>query len=86
MADSNDSFQNKDIVKLSFNDFIRSTFLNSDQFIRIGQTMKILIPPSSYQRVRYENECKQIFRYISVPNNRTLTIEVDEIFFFSDSL
>jgi hypothetical protein len=86
MADSNDSFQNKDIVKLSFNDFTRSTFLNSDQYIHIGRAMTILIPPSSYQRVRYENECKHIFRYISVPNNRTLTIEVDEIFFFSDSL
>lgn len=43
--------------------------------------MNILIPPSSYQRVRYENECKNIFRYISVPNNKIMTIEVKENFF-----
>ncbi len=38
----------------------------------------ILIPPSSNQRVRYENECRNIFRYISVPNNKTMTIKVNE--------
>jgi hypothetical protein len=82
MDNSNNIFQNKDIVKLSFNDFTRSTFFNTNQCLRIGRSMTILISPSSYQRVRYENECKHIYRYISVPNNRTLTIEVDKTFLF----
>jgi hypothetical protein len=44
--------------------------------MRIDRLMTILIPPCSNQRVRYENECKKIFRFISVPNNKTMTIKV----------
>jgi hypothetical protein len=75
---SNEIIHKKDIVKLSMNDFKRSTFLNTNKLIHIGRSMTILIPPSSHQRVRYENECKNIFRYISVPQNQTMTIEVNE--------
>jgi hypothetical protein len=68
----------KDIVKLSTKDFKKSIFSNTNKFVYFGRSMMILIPPSSNQRVRYENECRNIFRYISVPNNKTMTIKVNE--------
>jgi len=60
------------------NDLKKSSFLNTNTFVCIGRSMNILIPPSSNQRVRYEKECKNIFRYISVPNNKTMTIGVNK--------
>jgi hypothetical protein len=77
--DSNDSLQNNDIIKSPFNDFTRASFINSDRLIQIGRSMQIVTPPYPHQRVRYENECLRTYRYISVPNNRNLTIEVSEI-------
>jgi hypothetical protein len=62
-----------------------ANFSNSNKIIRTGQSISILIPPSPNQRVRYENECKKILRYISVLNNQPMTIEVNErflIFFY----
>jgi hypothetical protein len=78
---SNVIINKKDIIKLSINDLKMLSFLNTNTFIRIDRSMNIIIPPSSNQRVRYEKECKNIFRYISVPNNKTMTIGVNKIFF-----
>jgi hypothetical protein len=79
--DNSSVISNKnDLVKLSVNGVKRSSFINSNKFFRTGQSLTILIPPSPNQRVRYENECKKVHRYISIPNNKTLTIQVDENF------
>jgi hypothetical protein len=69
-----------DIVKLSVRDLKRSTFLHTDTFIHTGRSMTILIPPSLDQRVRYENECEKILRFISIPQNNTMTIGVNKNF------
>ncbi|CAF3716386.1 unnamed protein product [Rotaria sordida] len=76
---SNFNMNKKDIVKLSVNSFKKSTFIDSDKFIHTGRTMTILIPPCSNQRVRYENECEKILRYLSIPNKRTMTIEIPDL-------
>lgn len=73
---SNSIHPKKDILKLSFTHCSNSIFGQSEKFLRTNRTMNILIPPSSHQRVRYENECKHILRYLSIPNNGTLTIQV----------
>ncbi|CAF3947297.1 unnamed protein product [Rotaria sp. Silwood2] len=76
---TNINFDKKDIVKLSVNCLKKLTFINSDKFIHTGRSMAILISPSSNQRVRYENECEKILRYLSVPNKRTMTIKIPDV-------
>lgn len=83
---SNVKINKKDIVKLSASNFKKSTFFNSEKLIRTGRKITILIPPSTYQRVRYENECEKILRYLSVPNKRTLTVEVNKELLFTKML
>ena len=77
-SESSDSnHPRRDILKLSFTHCSNSIFGQSEKFLRTNRTMNILIPPSTQQRVRYENECKSILRYLSIPNNGTLTIQVN---------
>ncbi|CAF3473574.1 unnamed protein product [Rotaria sp. Silwood1] len=86
---SNLNINKKDIVKLSVNSLKITTFINSNKFIHTGRSMTIFIPPCSNQRVRYENECEKILRYLSVPNKRTMTIEIPDlrdIFAISDTI
>ena len=66
----------KDLVKVSFEHIPHEFFGQNEKFLQTNRSMSILIPPSSHQRVRYENECKHILRYLSIPNNGTLTIQV----------
>ncbi len=65
------------------NDFTTSNFLNTTKYTHINRSMTIIVPPSSNQRVRYENECKHIFRYLSIPDNGTLTIKVNKNSFYA---
>jgi hypothetical protein len=57
-----------------------SSFTISHKLISIIQSISILVSPSLNQRVRYENECEKTLRYVTVPNNGTITIGVCHIF------
>lgn len=54
-----------------------SNFSTSHKSINIDKKMRILVSPSLNQRVRYQNECRKTLRFISVPKNKILTIEVN---------
>jgi hypothetical protein len=43
-------------------------------------TISIVISPCLNQRVRYEKECEETLRYVSVPQNGTMRIEVNVLF------
>lgn len=81
-ADTSDiHMHRKDIVKLSMNSLKKSSFINGDRFIYTGRSMMILIGPCPTQRVRYENECEKILRYLSIPDKRIMTIKVNKMKF-----
>jgi len=80
----NDEFADqRGIVKLTKDNYQTESFGKTQTCIYMGQTlgraMNIINPPANYQRIRYENECRNTIRYISVPDNRNLTIKVIQI-------
>lgn len=68
----------RDLLKVSLEHMQRIIFGYTEKFLRTNRTMSILTSPSAHQRVRYENECKHILRYISIPNNGILTLQVNK--------
>ena len=55
------------------------------ELIRTNQSLKLTVPPFPYQHCRYEEELNGILRYMFVPDNGTITLEVNNhyIFFYN---
>jgi hypothetical protein len=47
------------------------------EYVITDQSLKLLIPPYPYQHCRYEQELNEMLRYMFVPNNGTITLEVN---------
>lgn len=73
------TLEQKRIVKLTKDNYQIESFVKTQKYICMARSMHIIYPPSNNQRIRYENECKNTIRYMSISDNRNLTIKIPDL-------
>jgi hypothetical protein len=61
---------------------MHSDFISSTRLCQTGESLKLITPPDSYQRARYEKELDEDLRYVSTPSDNGIELQVDDSYRF----